>query len=151
STGKRIDDLFNKFNKLEQNFDRILELNNNYLDKLAQTQKVLAKHDHELLLLQYDITFQREFVSQFVSPLCQMLVDVIPTLVKQNVIKDKTLLCPSLTAMSDKLANELPVWTNRFLQNENVKAKLISDFTMTNNNPQTDSINSNPHPHQSPQ
>ncbi|CAF2783342.1 unnamed protein product [Rotaria sp. Silwood2] len=145
STGKRIDDLFNKLNKLEKNFDRLLELNNNSLDQLARTQQMLLKHDHELNIQKHDITFQREFVSQFVSPICQVLVDVIPTLVKQNVINDKTLLCPSLTAWSEKLANELPVWTNRFLQNENIKAKLINDFNMLNQNPHTDSTNSNLH------
>ncbi|CAF3328808.1 unnamed protein product [Rotaria sp. Silwood2] len=151
STGKCIDDLFNKLNKLEKNFDRLLELNNNSLDQLARTQQMLLKHDHELNLQKYGITFQREFVGQFISPICQVLVDVIPTLVKQNVINDKTLLRPSLTALSEKLANELPVWTNRFLQNENIKVKLINDFNLLNQNPHIDSINSNPLLPSSPQ
>ncbi|CAF1936825.1 unnamed protein product [Rotaria magnacalcarata] len=143
SSGKRIDDLFSNFNKLEENFNRILELNNNSLDELARTQKDLAKHDHELLLQKYDITFQREYVNQFISPLVQVIVEVLPTLVKQNVIQDKTLLCPSLTSVSEKMGNDLTMWTNRFAQNEIMKSKMINDFNMVNHDPLFISPNNN--------
>jgi hypothetical protein len=73
------------------------------------------------------------------------MLDIIPVLVKQNTINDKTLLGTSLTQTCEKLSLELPVWTNRFVQNENFKAKLINEFnvinqqipdTVTNNNVQ---------------
>ncbi|CAM4833870.1 unnamed protein product [Rotaria magnacalcarata] len=128
----RIDDLINKMNKLEVNFEKILDLNNKYLDQTARTQLMLAKHDHELQLLQHDVTFQREFVSQFLSPLGQVLIDIIPILVTQDIIKDKTILYPSLTALINKLANDLPLWTNRFVLNETNKSKLSNDFHMIN-------------------
>jgi hypothetical protein len=41
-------------------------------------------------------------------------------------------LCPSLTSLCDKLAMDLPIWTNRFLQNENTKIKLMNDFKIIN-------------------
>ncbi|CAF3182490.1 unnamed protein product [Rotaria sp. Silwood2] len=60
------------------------------------------------------------------------MIEVIPVLVKQNTLNDKTLLCPSLSALCAKLANDLSVWTNKFLQNEDIKLKLINDFNPTN-------------------
>ncbi|CAF2033688.1 unnamed protein product [Rotaria magnacalcarata] len=128
----RIDDLINKMNRLEVNLDKIFDLNSKYLDQIARTQLMLAKHDHELQLLQHDVTFQREFVSQFISPLGQVLIDIIPVLVKQDIIKDKTILCPSLTELITKLAKDLPMWTNRFVQIETNKSKLSNDFLMMN-------------------
>ncbi|CAF3317144.1 unnamed protein product [Rotaria sp. Silwood2] len=146
SMGKRIDDLFQKLNKVEENFNRILELNNNSLNQLCRTQQVLVKLDHETQVQKLDVKFHHEFMNEFVSPLCQVLVEVLPILVKQNVIQDKTLLCSSLTGLTDKLANELPTWSTRYAQNEHLKIKLINDFNLINNDVRTDpSINNNVH------
>ncbi|CAF5083441.1 unnamed protein product, partial [Rotaria sp. Silwood1] len=64
-------------------------------------------HNRDIQLQQIDGAFQRDFVSQFISPICQVMVEVIPVLVKQNVLNDKTLLCPSLLALCAKLGNDL--------------------------------------------
>ena len=91
-------------------------------------------------------------MNEFVSPLCQVLVEVLPILVKQNVIQDKTLLCSSLTGLTDKLADELPTWSTRYAQNEHLKVKLINDFNLINNDARTDpSTNSNVHQPPHPQ
>jgi len=140
-TSQRIDELFNKLNKLDDNLNRMINLNNNFSNLLARTQLLVTKHDNALQVHQIDLVFQREFVSQFISPVCQVLLDIIPTLVKKKVISDKTLLCPSLTELSEKLSGELPVWTNRFLQNENIKTKMINDFNT--NNPELSNTSSN--------
>jgi hypothetical protein len=47
---------------------------------------MFIKNEHEFKLQQLHITFQRGFVSQFISSLVQVLVEVIPILVKQNTI-----------------------------------------------------------------
>ena len=54
--------------------------------------------------------------------------DIILTLIKQNTINDNTLLCSSLTSLSEKLGNDLTMWTNRFTHNEYTKNKLLNDF-----------------------
>jgi hypothetical protein len=118
--GKRIDELIKKMDYLDGNLNRLIELNNNYTDKLARMQQIVMNHDKDLQLQQIDTTFQREFTSQFISPLCQVLIEMIPSLVKQNTLNDKTLLCPSLSSLCIQLANDLPVWTNRYLLNENL-------------------------------
>ncbi|CAF4471033.1 unnamed protein product [Rotaria socialis] len=81
----------------------------NSADQTARAHQMLAKHHHELQLLQYDVMFQREFVSQFISPLGQVLISIILVLVNQDIIKDKTILCTSVTALINKLTNDLPL------------------------------------------
>jgi hypothetical protein len=143
---KRIDELYNKMNKIDENLNRLVELNNNCLDQSARIQQVIMQHDHVLKLQTIDNAFQRDFVSQFITPLGQVLVDIIPSLVKQNVINDKTVLCSSLTALCDKLACDLPIWTNRFEQNDNIKSKLIMDYNGKNQQQQDALITDQAHP-----
>jgi hypothetical protein len=109
-----------------------VELNNNYVEQLTRANQVISRHEHVLQLQQLDIGFQHDFISQFISPVCQMVVDIIPALVKQKVIDDKSLLCPSLSELSGKLINESPVWTNRFLKNENLKLQLLKNLNVNN-------------------
>jgi hypothetical protein len=90
-----------------------------------------------------DISFQHGFVSQFISPICQVMVEVIPMLVNQNIIKNNTLLCPSLTELCGKLNSEVSTWTNRFTQTENFKMKLIFDHNMKNQQNHNSYYNSN--------
>ncbi|CAF4601945.1 unnamed protein product [Rotaria sp. Silwood2] len=132
SSNKRIDELYHKMNKLEVNLNRLLDLNNDYADQLTRIQQVIMNHNRDIQLQQIDSVFQLDFVSQFIFPVCQVMIEVIPVLVKQNTLNDKTLLCPSLSALCAKLANDLSVWTNKFLQNEDIKLKLINDFNPTN-------------------
>jgi hypothetical protein len=132
NTGQRIDELLIKMNKLDDNLNQLINYNNKYLDQVTRLQLMTYKHEHQLQLHHTDLSFQHDFVSQFISPICQIMVDVIPVLVKQNTINDKTLLCPSLTALCEKLSLELPIWTNRFVQMENYKIKLINDFNLNN-------------------
>ncbi|CAF4991566.1 unnamed protein product, partial [Rotaria sp. Silwood1] len=61
------------------------DLNNNYSDQFIGVQQVVTNHTHDLKLQQVDTSIQRDFMNQFVSPRCQVLVEVIPTLVKQDV------------------------------------------------------------------
>jgi hypothetical protein len=92
------------------------------------------KHDHLMQLQQVDISFHHGLVSQFISPICQVMVEIIPTLIQQNTIQNKTMLCPSLTALCEKLSNELPKWTNIFVCNEDLKSRMINDFNVNNLN-----------------
>ena len=127
---KQIDELFNKVDNLNQNLNRLLELNNNYLEQLTRTQQMITKHDHMIQLQQLDNLFNCDYVKQFVTPVCQMMIEIIPSLVKQKSINDKTLSYSSLTSLCEKLAHDLPTWTNRFTENENVKLKLNHDHNM---------------------
>jgi len=117
---------------LEDNRNRLVDLNDKQLNQITCIQQVTMKHEHQLQIQQTDMSFQHDFISQFISPICQSVLDVIPMLVKRNTINDKTLLYPSLTALCEKLSTELPVWTNRFVHNENTKAKLINEFNIKN-------------------
>ncbi|CAF5071172.1 unnamed protein product, partial [Rotaria sp. Silwood1] len=90
------------------NLPNISNLNDNYADQLTRTQQIIMNHNRDIQLQQIDGAFQRDFVSQFLSPICQVMVEVIPVLVKQNVLNDKTLLCPSLLALCAKLGNDPP-------------------------------------------
>ncbi|CAF1365781.1 unnamed protein product [Rotaria sp. Silwood1] len=144
--GKKIEELFLKMKKIEENLNKLLDLNNNYSDQLIGLQQVVMNHTHDLHLQQIDTSFQRDFINQFVSPLCQVMVEVIPTLVKQNVLNDKTLFCPSLAGLCTKLVNDLPGWANRFLQNEQFKSKLINDHNRKTQHPSDPSTNKKIHP-----
>jgi hypothetical protein len=132
---KRIDELCTKMNKINDNVTHLLELNNNAVSQNTRTLQTLMKHEHQVQLLQVDTSLQREYTNQFLSPICQMIVDIVPMLVKQNMINDKTILCPSLTALCDKLTNDVSFWTSKFHQNENIKLKLINEFNMINQLP----------------
>ncbi|CAF3945706.1 unnamed protein product, partial [Rotaria sp. Silwood1] len=144
--GKKIKELSLKMKKIEENLNKLLDLNNNYSDQFIGVQQVVTNHTHDLKLQQVDTSIQRDFMNQFVSPRCQVLVEVIPTLVKQDVVNDKTLFCPSLAGLCTKLANDLPAWTNRFLQNEQIKSKLINDHTLKTQQPSDPSTKKKTHP-----
>jgi hypothetical protein len=146
STGKRIDELFNKLNKLDENLNRLINLNNNYSDRIIHIQQVVMKHDKDLQIQNIDTSFQKEFINQFISPICQVMIEVIPTLVKHNHLNDKTLLCSSLSTLCAKLANDLPIWTNNFLLNENTKSKITNDYNAQNQQIIDDSTNNKVHP-----
>ncbi|CAF4523514.1 unnamed protein product [Rotaria sp. Silwood2] len=145
-SGKKIEELFLKMKKIEENLNKLLDLNNNYSDQFIGLQQVVTNHTHDLKLQQIHTSFQRDFMNQFVSPLCQVLVEVIPTLVKQDVLNDKTLFCPSLAGLCTKLANDLPAWTNRCLHNEQVKPKLINDHILKTQQLSDPSTNKKTHP-----
>ncbi|CAF3505327.1 unnamed protein product [Rotaria socialis] len=132
NTGKRIDKLFTKMKHLDDNMNGLMDLNNKQLQQITFMHQMTTKHEHQLQIQQSDITFQHDFMSQCISPICQLLVDVILVQIKQNTIKDYTLLCPSLMAVCKKFATDLPTWTNRFVQNKNLKMKLINEFNMKN-------------------
>ncbi|CAF1153135.1 unnamed protein product [Adineta steineri] len=140
-TNTKIDELSNKINKLDSNLNRLIDLNNKYLDQFNNIQTVVERHQHITELQQADISFQHDFTSQFISPICQMIIEVIPMLVKQNTINNNTLLCPSLTNLCDKLAGELSNWTNKFAQTESLKTKLIMNYN--NKNQGSPSTNNN--------
>ena len=128
NNSKKMDEMYTKIEHLDDNMNRLIDLNNKQLNQITSIQQLSMKHDNQLRTQQADISFQHDFLSQFISPICQVLVEIIPILVQQNTINDKTMLCPSLTALCEKLSTDLPVWTNRFVQNENIKAKLINEF-----------------------
>ncbi|CAF2075878.1 unnamed protein product [Rotaria magnacalcarata] len=132
NTGKRLDELSTKMKHFDNNMNGLMNLNNKQLQQITAIHQMTTKHEHQLQIQQSDITFQHDFMSQCISPICQLLVDIVPVLVKQNTIKDNTLLCPSLLAVCEKFATDLPTWTNRFVQNENLKMKLINEFNMKN-------------------
>ena len=128
SYSKRIDEIEIRAKQLDQCMKRLIELNAKTSDQANHIQRVIMKHDMDLKIQGIDVTFQKEFFSQLVSPLCQAIVEIIPALVQQNTLKDSTLLCPSLTGMCAKLANDLPVWTNKFAQNELTRSQVAKDY-----------------------
>lgn len=129
---QRMNDLYNKVYNIEVNMNRLLDLNNNYLDQLHQVQKVVMNLNQNLQLQQIDTKFQHDFISKCISPICHMVLEIIPLLTKQNVLPDKTSLCPSLSSICINLAKDMPSWTNVFLQNELIKSKLMQDYNMNN-------------------
>ncbi|CAF1473615.1 unnamed protein product [Adineta steineri] len=135
---KRIDELMNKINVLDDSLNKLVDLNTNYFNQFLKIKQVVLNHDHMIQLQQLDMTFQKDFLSNVVSPLCHIIVDLVPNLVKQKVINDKTALCPSLSSVCEKLINDMPQWTNRFIQNENYKVQLINEYNR--NNQQYDDI-----------
>lgn len=57
-----------------------------------------------------------------------MLAEVIPQLVKKNIVEDKLESCPSLLTLCDKLINDLPYWSNRYAENAETKMKLANEL-----------------------
>ncbi|CAF3989977.1 unnamed protein product [Rotaria sp. Silwood1] len=128
ATNRRLDELVQKMDKLNQNINRIMDFNSNSYNQHIQIHQLIVKQDHDIQLHQIDLSFQHDFVSQFVSPICQLMLDVIPTMIKKNLINDKTTLGQSLLSTCEKLGNELPQWMKRYADNENIKMKLKNDF-----------------------
>lgn len=131
----QLDMMNNKLNLLQGNVEKIIAFQNNTLDQYVLIQQIVAKQEHELQLQRYDVTFLKDFISQFITPLCQTWIDIIPILVKKKVINDKTMTNSSLIALSEKLADDLTSWTKRYTQNEEIKAKLNYEFSQVNTNP----------------
>ena len=129
---KKKDDMFTKIEHLDDNINHLIDLNNIQLNQITNIQQLSMKHDNQLRIQQTDISFLHDFLSQFISPICQVLVEIILMLVKQNTINDKTLLCPSLMALCEQLLSDLPVRSNQFAQSESSKAKLMNEFNAKN-------------------
>ncbi len=127
-TSKRIDELDNNIRRLDDNLNRLIDLNNNYCSQINNIQNMILNHDHVIQIQHSDLSFQQGLISQFIYPVCQVMIEIIPMLVQQNTINNKTLLCTSLTTLCAKLADDIPLWTNKYTLNENFKTKLINDL-----------------------
>jgi hypothetical protein len=99
---------------LDEHMKRLIAMNNCFANQAAQTHHLIMKHDKDIQINGMNSLFQKEFMSQFVSPVCQAIVEIIPSLVKQKTLNGRTLLCPSLTDVCAKLSNRLHVLTNKF-------------------------------------
>jgi hypothetical protein len=44
-------------NKLDENLNPLIELNNIYFEEFSRTQHMIMKHDHNLQLQQFDTAF----------------------------------------------------------------------------------------------
>jgi hypothetical protein len=128
NTSKRLDDLAANVRQLDENVNRLIELNSSYCGQLNNIQQLMMKHENLLQLHQFDITFQHGLLSQFVFPMCQVMVEIIPKLIQQNVIDNKTSSGSSLSSLCEKVSNDLSKWTNAHLTNESQKVKLINDL-----------------------
>ncbi|CAF3448426.1 unnamed protein product [Rotaria socialis] len=73
NTGKRIDKLFTKMKHLDDNMNGLMDLNNKQLQQITFMHQMTTKHEHQLQIQQSDITFQHDFMSQCISPICQLL------------------------------------------------------------------------------
>ena len=125
---KHMDELESKVKDLDQHMQRLIAMNSSFADQTAQTHQLIMKHEKEIQINRIDSTFQKEFISQFVSPICQVIVEIISSLVQQQTLKDKTLLSPSLTELCSKLTDDLTVWTNKFAQNEVMRTQISNVF-----------------------
>ena len=74
-TSRRMDELTTKMMKINENLNRLMDLNNNFGDQITNMQQVVFKHEHSIQIQQTDIVFLHSFVSQFVSPICQVMVE----------------------------------------------------------------------------
>ncbi|CAF3226018.1 unnamed protein product [Rotaria socialis] len=74
NTGKRIDKLFTKMKHLDDNMNGLMDLNNKQLQQITFMHQMTTKHEHQLQIQQSDITFQHDFMSQCISPICQLLI-----------------------------------------------------------------------------
>ncbi|CAF4349807.1 unnamed protein product [Didymodactylos carnosus] len=114
----RLSTLEDRMKQLDDNLNRIIDMNERF-------KKVLNKQKQLMEIQQIDVTFQQEFVSQFVTPVCQLVLEIVPSLIEQNMVEDSSILVPSLTAYCDKLANEFTKWVRRHTDNEDKKHKFI--------------------------
>jgi hypothetical protein len=74
----------------------------------------MKNEQKRMLQLQYiDISCNHDFIGQFLSPIGQMMTEVIPMLVKRKLINDKFAMDQSLTATCEELVDALPVWMKR--------------------------------------
>ncbi|CAF4570803.1 unnamed protein product, partial [Didymodactylos carnosus] len=92
----RLSTLENRMKQLDDNLNRIIDMNERF-------EKVLNKQKQLMEIQQIDVTFQQEFVSEFITPVCQLVLEIVPSLIEQNMVKDSSILAPSLTAYCDKL------------------------------------------------
>lgn len=127
---QQLDEIECKVKTLDIQMKRLIELNNSITDQAARTHQLILNHDKDIQINRIESTFQKEFISQYVSPICQAMVEIIPSLVQQNSLQDNTLLCPSLTGLCAKMANDLPTWTSRFAKNEATKARIAKEYDM---------------------
>ncbi|CAF0974703.1 unnamed protein product [Didymodactylos carnosus] len=114
----RLSTLEDRMKQLDDNLNRIIAMNERF-------EKVLNKQKQLMEIQQIDVTFQQEFVSQFVTPVCQLVLEIVPLLIEQNMVKDSSILAPSLTAYCDKLATGFIKWMTRHTDNEDKKHELV--------------------------
>ncbi|CAF4944127.1 unnamed protein product [Rotaria sp. Silwood1] len=110
-----------------------MELNNNFIVQQMNMQHLITNHDHMIQIQQLDLGFQKDLVNHFILPVCQVLIEIIPLFVKQQLVNDTTTFCQSLTALCTKLGNDLPLWFKRSTENENAKNKLLMELNLKNN------------------
>lgn len=134
NTNSRIDDLVVKMKKLDDNLNRIIDLNNNYGDMINNMQQLMIKHEQILQLQQIDVSFQFGMVSQLILPLCQSLVEVLPIMIKQNADMFNNSKYTQLSTVCEKLNGEISKWSNQLVQNETTKGRMIQDFNLADVN-----------------
>jgi hypothetical protein len=49
-----------KINHLDENLNRLIDINNKHLNHITRIQQVSMKHEHQLQLQQADISFQHK-------------------------------------------------------------------------------------------
>ena len=109
---------------------RELEPTNGIGPHLIQPDDVHPTADHETRVRSASTAhIGVQFQGEVVSPICQvMLVDIIPTLVPQNILNEKSLEWSSLLAMPEKMATGLAKCKNQYVRNEISKAYLIIEY-----------------------
>ncbi|CAF4639179.1 unnamed protein product, partial [Didymodactylos carnosus] len=117
----RISKLEYNVNQLNDNLQRLIDVNNKLFEQQKQTQDLSMNLGDILHIQQIDTSFHHDFISQFVTPVCQTVIEALPLLVKQKMISDSTPLCSTFTKLCEKLSCELPKWMTRFNENDEKK------------------------------
>ncbi|CAF1331014.1 unnamed protein product [Didymodactylos carnosus] len=74
----RISKLEHNVNQLNDNPQRLLDVNNKLCEQQKQTQDLSMNFEN---MLQIDISFHYDFISQFETPICQTIIKALPPLV----------------------------------------------------------------------
>ncbi|CAF1521009.1 unnamed protein product [Didymodactylos carnosus] len=106
-----------RLSRLEKNvgergeeINRLLKVAEQHDEQLRQMQHViqhqqtrLEQYAQNLTLLNVDIKFYNEFLGQFITPVCQAMLEIIPALVNKQTLNTDT--TASLISLYDKLAD----------------------------------------------
>ncbi|CAF0952225.1 unnamed protein product [Didymodactylos carnosus] len=139
-----------RLSRLEKNvgergeeINRLLKVAEQHDEQLRQMQHViqhqetrLEQYAQNLTLLNVDIKFYNEFLGQFITPVCQAMLEIIPALVNKQTLNTDT--TASLISLYDKLADERAKWSGRQEKDSIEKRKILATIgTLLANNKQT--------------
>ena len=129
---ERIEEMITKLGLLEKNMNKMIEINTKLMDETIRTQKTTDAVVREINVITPELLHQKEYINKLVSPVCQMVLELIPALVRGNIILDHNSSGSPLTSRCDQLAKEIASWTNQPMSS--VIATSIPKHTATDDN-----------------